>query len=218
MATQKISEMTEAIILQDEDYVPIVQANLNKKIKVEFLRDYNKLHNRSTLNGVIIEGNKLLQDYKIVVEEQGVKINTSTSTLELSVPTNQELEQRAEVNKAITIATADKMAKETAHQTMSKEYQPNSQDKLLEGENQPVSYRAVKEYVDTLESKVDGNKTETDSKISALGENKLDKNQGAENNGKIMMINEIGELVPASQIKIFYSEENKTLNISTIFN
>ena len=177
MATQKISEMTEAIILQDEDYVPIVQSELNKKIKIEYLRDYNKLHNKPTLNGVTIENNKKLSDYNVVKANQGIKVNSSTNqTLELEVPTNQELEQRSDVNKAITIATADKMAKETAHQTMSKEYQPNSQDKLKEGEKQPVSYKAVKEYVDTLESKVDENERDIENKHAAL-ENKVNENE-----------------------------------------
>ena len=177
MATQKISEMTEAIILQDEDYVPIVQSELNKKIKIEYLRDYNKLHNKPTLNGITIENNKLLKDYNITKENQGIQINGDTfQTLELEVPTNQELEQRADVNKAITIATADKMAKETAHQTMSKEYQPNSQDKLKEGEKQPVSYKAVKEYVDTLESKVNENEIDIENKHLAL-ETKVDENE-----------------------------------------
>ena len=172
MATQKISEMTEAIILQDEDYVPIVQSELNKKIKIEYLRDYNKLHNKPTLNGVTIENNKKLSDYNVVKANQGIKVNSSTKqTLELEVPTNQELEQRSDVNKAITIATADKMAKETAHQTMSKEYQPNSQDKLKEGEKQPVSYKAVKDYVDVLENKVNENERDIEAKVRVVNEN-----------------------------------------------
>lgn len=171
MATQKISEMTETIILQDEDYVPIVQSELNKKIKIEYLRDYNKLHNKPTLNGVTIENNKKLSDYNVVKANQGIKVNSSTNqTLELEVPTNQELEQRSDVNKAITIATADKMAKETAHQIMSKEYQPNSQDNLAEGENQPVSYKAVKDYVDVLENKVDENERDIEDKVQKLDE------------------------------------------------
>ena len=177
MATQKISEMTETIVLQDEDYVPIVQSGLNRKIKIEYLRDYNKLHNKPTLNGVTIENNKKLSDYNVVKANQGIKVNSGTNqTLELEVPTNQELEQRLDVNKAITIATADKMAKETAHQTMSKEYQPNSQDNLTEGENQPVSYKAVKTYVDLLESKVDTNESDIESKHTTLN-NKVDKNE-----------------------------------------
>ena len=177
MATQKISEMTEAIILQDEDYVPIVQSELNKKIKIEYLRDYNKLHNKPTLNGVTIENNKKLSDYNVVKANQGIKVNSSTNqTLELEVPTNQELEQRSDVNKAITITTADKMAKETAHQTMSKEYQPNSQDKLKEGEKQPVSYKAVKDYVDVLENKVDENERDIEEKYSTLN-SKVDENE-----------------------------------------
>ena len=177
MATQKISEMTEAIILQDEDYVPIVQSELNKKIKIEYLRDYNKLHNKPTLNGVTIENNKKLSDYNVVKANQGIKVNSSTNqTLELEVPTKQELEQRSDVNKAITIATADKMAKETAHQTMSKEYQPNSQDKLKEGEKQPVSYKAVKDYVDVLENKVDENERDIEGKYSTLN-SKVDENE-----------------------------------------
>ena len=184
MATQKISEMTEAIILQDEDYVPIVQSELNKKIKIEYLRDYNKLHNKPTLNGVTIENNKKLSDYNVVKANQGIKVNSSTKqTLELEVPTKQELEQRSDVNKAITIATADKMAKETAHQTMSKGYAPNSQPLLTQGENQPVSYKAVKDYVDILETKVDTNESDIESKVSALGteidtlETKVDTNE-----------------------------------------
>lgn len=171
MATQKISEMTETIVLQDEDYVPIVQSGLNRKIKIEYLRDYNKLHNKPTLNGVTIENNKKLSDYNVVKANQGIKVNSNTNqTLELEVPTNQELEQRSDVNKAITIATADKMAKETAHQTMSKEYQPNSQDNLTEGENQPVSYKAVKDYVDVLENKVDENERDIEDKVQKLDE------------------------------------------------
>ena len=178
MATQKISEMTEAIILQDEDYVPIVQSELNKKIKIEYLRDYNKLHNKPTLNGVTIENNKKLSDYNVVKANQGIKVNSSTKqTLELEVPTNQELEQRSDVNKAITIATADKMAKETAHQTMSKEYQPNSQDKLKEGEKQPVSYKAVKDYVDVLENKVDENERDIEAKVTALDQKTSQKDE-----------------------------------------
>lgn len=177
MATQKISEMTETIILQDEDYVPIIQSGLNRKIKIEYLRDYNKLHNKPTLNGVTIENNKKISDYNVVKANQGIKVNSGTNqTLELEVPTNQELEQRLDVNKAITIATADKMAKETAHQTMSKEYQPNSQDNLAEGENQPVSYKAVKTYVDLLESKVDTNESDIESKHTTLN-NKVDENE-----------------------------------------
>ena len=177
MATQKISEMTEAIILQDEDYVPIVQSELNKKIKIEYLRDYNKLHNKPTLNGVTIENNKKLSDYNVVKANQGIKVNSSTNqTLELEVPTNQELEQRSDVNKAITIAIADKMAKETAHQTMSKEYQPNSQDKLKEGEKQPVSYKAVKDHVDVLENKVAENERDIEGKYSTLN-SKVDENE-----------------------------------------
>lgn len=184
MATQKISEMTEAIILQDEDYVPIVQSELNKKIKIEYLRDYNKLHNKPTLNGVTIENNKKLSDYNIIKANQGIKVNSNTNqTLELEVPSSAEMEARSAVNKAITIATADKMAKETAHQTMSKEYTPNSQALLTQGENQPVSYKAVKDYVDTLEVKVDTNESDIESKVSALGteidtlETKVDTNE-----------------------------------------
>ena len=174
MATQKISEMTEAIILQDEDYVPIVQSNLNKKIKIELLRDYNQLHNKPILNGVTIENNKKLSDYNVVKANQGIKVNSSTNqTLELEVPSSTEMEERSAVNKAITIATADKMAKETAHQTMTKEYLPNSQANLKEGENQPVSYKAVKTYVDLLESKVDINE-ESISKLSDEIANKSD--------------------------------------------
>ena len=177
MATQKISEMTEAIILQDEDYVPIVQSELNKKIKIEFLRDYNKLHNKPTLNGVTIENNKKLSDYNVVKTNQGIKVNSSTNqTLELEVPSSTEMEKRSAVNKAITIATADKMAKETAHQTMTKEYLPNSQDKLKEGENQPVSYKAVKEYVDILENKVDENERDIEEKHTILN-SKVDENE-----------------------------------------
>lgn len=182
MATQKISEMTEAIILQDEDYVPIVQSGLNRKIKIEYLRDYNKLHNKPTLNGVTIENNKKLSDYNVVKANQGIKVNSNTNqTLELEVPTNQELEQRSDVNKAITIATADKMAKETAHQTMSKEYQPNSQDNLTEGENQPVSYKAVKDYVDVLENKVDENERDIEDKVQKLDEKTAAKDSELEN-------------------------------------
>ena len=182
MATQKISEMTEAIILQDEDYAPIVQSNLNKKIKIELLRDYNKLHNKPTLNGVTIENNKKLSDYNVVKANQGIKVNSSTNqTLELEVPGSTEMEERSAVNKAITIATADKMAKETAHQTMTKEYLPNSQANLKEGENQPVSYKAVKTYVDLLESKVDTNESDIESKYTNLSNNKLDKTGNASN-------------------------------------
>ena len=177
MATQKISEMTEAIILQDEDYVPIVQSELNKKIKIEYLRDYNKLHNKPTLNGVTIENNKKLSDYNVVKANQGIKVNSNTNqTLELEVPSSTEMEARSAVNKAITIVTADKMAKETAHQTMSKEYQPNSQDKLKEGEKQPVSYKAVKDYVDVLENKVDENERDIEEKYSTLN-SKVDENE-----------------------------------------
>ena len=182
MATQKISEMTETIVLQDEDYVPIVQSGLNRKIKIEYLRDYNKLHNKPTLNGVTIENNKKLSDYNVVKANQGIKVNSNTNqTLELEVPTNQELEQRSDVNKAITIATADKMAKETAHQTMSKEYQPNSQDNLTEGENQPVSYKAVKDYVDVLENKVDENERDIEDKVQKLDEKTAAKDSELEN-------------------------------------
>ena len=182
MATQKISEMTEAIILQDEDYAPIVQSNLNKKIKIELLRDYNKLHNKPTLNGVTIENNKKLSDYNVVKANQGIKVNSSTNqTLELEVPSSTEMEERSAVNKAITIATADKMAKETAHQTMTKEYLPNSQANLKEGENQPVSYKAVKTYVDLLESKVDTNESDIESKYTNLSNNKLNKTGNASN-------------------------------------
>lgn len=165
MAVQKISEMTNAVILLDEDYVPILQSGLNKIVQVKLLRDYNKLHNKPTLNKTIIENNKLLKDYNVVKIGQGIKINDKDmQTLELEVPTALELEQRSDINKAITVKTADKMAKETAHQTMSKEYQPNSQLLLSEGELQPVSYKAVKEYVDTLEAKVDENERDIEQK------------------------------------------------------
>lgn len=182
MATQKISEMTEAVILQDEDYAPIIQSDLNKKIKIELLRDYNKLHNKPALNGVTIENNKKLSDYNVVKANQGIKVNSSTNqTLELEVPSSTEMEKRSAVNKAITIATADKMAKETAHQTMTKEYLPNSQTNLKEGENQPVSYKAVKTYVDLLESKVNTNESDIESKYTNLSNNKLDKTGNASN-------------------------------------
>ena len=58
---------------------------------------------------------------------------------------------------------------------MSKEYNPNGQTYLSEGENQPVSYKAVKEYVDTLESKVDANEEDIENKHAAL-ESKVDEN------------------------------------------
>lgn len=176
MAVIKISEMTEAIILQDEDYVPILQSNLNKKVKIELLRDYNKLHNKPILNGVTIENSKTISDYNIVKENQGIQINEDKKTLELETLGSIEIENRADVNKAITIKTADKTAKETAHQDMSKEYNPNGQTYLSEGENQPVSYKAVKEYVDTLESKVDANEEDIENKYAAL-ESKVDENE-----------------------------------------
>ena len=265
MATIKISEMTDALILQDEDYIPILQANLNKKVTVELLRDYNKLHNKPTLNNITIENDKNIKDYNLVKENQGIKVNDDNQTLELETLGSIEIENRADVNKAITIKTADKTAKETAHQTMSKEYRPNDQARLSEGENQPVSYKAVKEYVDTLESKVDENerdieakhaalenkvdenesdienkhtlldnkvdenkrdiedkvqqldkktsakdseleelintnKEDTDAQITDLENKKLDKNQGAENIGKVMVVNEEGNLVPDKNI------------------
>lgn len=177
MATQKISEMTEASILLDEDYVPIVQAGVNKKTKTELFRDYDKLHNKPTINGVTVEQNKTIDDYNITKENQGIKTNDATKqTLELEVPTDLEMESRADVNKAVTVKTADKMAKETAHQEMSKEYLPNEQEKLTQGENQPVSYKAVKGYVDSLETKVDENELDIENKHTALNE-KVDANE-----------------------------------------
>lgn len=184
MITQKISEMTEATVLQDEDLIPIVQSNLNKKVKVALLRDYNLLKNLPLINNVTLQGNKNLKDLNVIEPNQGIIINSSTNkTLQLEPPTTTEMEQRSNVNKAITVKTADKMAKETAHQTMSKEYAPNSQPLLTQGENQPVSYKAVKDYVDTLETKVDTNESDIESKVSALGteidtlETKVDENE-----------------------------------------
>ena len=176
MAVIKISEMTDAILLQDNDYVPILQNGLNKKVKVELLRDYDKLHNKPTINGVTVEHNKTITDYNVVKENQGIQINEDNKTLELETLGSIEIENRADVNKAITIKTADKTAKETAHQTMSKEYRPNDQAYLSEGENQPVSYKAVKEYVDTLETKVDENERDIEAKHTAL-EEKVDTNE-----------------------------------------
>ena len=176
MAVIKISEMTDAILLQDNDHIPILQNGLNKKVKVELLRDYDKLHNKPIINGVTVEHNKTITDYNVVKENQGIQINEDNKTLELETLGSIEIENRADVNKAITIKTADKTAKETAHQTMSKEYQPNDQTYLSEGENQPVSYKAVKEYVDTLEAKVDENERDIEAKHSAL-EEKVDTNE-----------------------------------------
>lgn len=176
MAVIKISEMTDATILQDEDYLPILQNNLNKKTKIELLRDYNKLHNKPILNGITIENSKTIFDYNIVKENQGIQINEDKKTLELETLGSIEIENRADVNKAVTIKTVDKTAKETAHQDMSKTYDPNGQTHLTEGENQPVSYKAVKKYVDTLESKVDANEQDIEDKYAAL-ESKVDENE-----------------------------------------
>lgn len=192
MATIKISEMTDALILQDEDYIPILQADLNKKVTVELLRDYNKLHNKPTLNNITIEKDKNIKDYNIVKENQGIKVNDDNQTLELETLGSIEIENRVDVNKAITIKTADKTAKETAHQTMSKEYRPNDQEHLSEGENQPVSYKAVKEYVDTLESKVDENERDIEAKHTAL-ENKVDENERDIENKHTVLDNKVDE-------------------------
>lgn len=75
MATQKISEMTEAILLENNDVLPIVQNGVNKKVKIQLLRDYEKLLNKPTLNNVTIEGNKSLDDFKIFGTEQDVENN-----------------------------------------------------------------------------------------------------------------------------------------------
>lgn len=216
MATQKISEMTEAIILQDEDYAPIIQSDLNKKIKIELLRDYNKLHNKPTLNGVTIENNKNLADYNITQANQGIKINDNTKqTLELETLTATEMEQRAEVNKAVTVATADKMAKETAHQQMSKDYLPNTQDKLTEGEKQPVSYKAVKDYVDVLENKVDENERDIEAKVIALDQKTSQKDEELE---ELINTNEqdIEQKVSSLQETVNNNKQNIEQKINTL--
>lgn len=208
MATQKISEMTEAILLENNDVIPIVQSGVNKKVKARLLKDYENLLNKPTLNNVTIEDNKKLDDFNITKENQGIKINQNTlQTLELEIPTDLEIQTRADVNKAITIAVADKMAKETAHQEMSKEYDPNSQELLTEGENQPVSYRAAKEYIDKLENKVNENKDASDIEIQNLKQKNSDLTESIniaaeqlnKNSENIEQFSNIFEITPSQQ-------------------
>lgn len=230
MAVQKISEMTSATVLLDEDIVPILQSNTNKKITVSLLRDYNKLKNMPSINGVTLVGDKKLNNLNIIESNQGIIINSNTQkTLKLDPPTDLEMETRADVNKPITVKTADKMAKETAHQEMSDSYNPNSQDNLSQGEVQPVSYKAVKQYIGEVKNELN-NKINLKAPINsptftgtpktpdvAKGTNNtqiantayvqtelldyVKKNQGTTNSGKFLGINEQG-LVENKEVSV----------------
>lgn len=230
MAVQKISEMTSATVLLDEDIIPILQSNTNKKITVSLLRDYNKLKNMPSINGVTLVEDKKLNDLNIIESNQGIIINSNTKkTLKLDPPTDLEMETRANVNKPITVKTADKMAKETAHQEMSDTYNPNSQANLTQGESQPVSYKAAKQYIEEIKEELNNEinlKAPTNSPTFtgtpkapdvAKGTNNtqiantayvqtelldyIKKNQGTNNSGKFLGINEQG-LVENKEVSI----------------
>ena len=230
MATQKISEMTSATVLLDEDIIPILQSNTNKKITVSLLRDYNKLKNMPSINGITLVGDKKLNDLNIIESNQGIIINSNTQkTLKLDPPTDLEMETRANVNKPITVKTADKMAKETAHQEMSDTYNPNSQANLTQGESQPVSYKAAKQYIEEVKEELNneidlkaftnsptftgtpkapnvakGTSNTQIANTAYVQTELLDyikKNQGTNNSGKFLGINEQG-LVENKEVSI----------------
>lgn len=125
-----ISELTEALALNNSDVFPVVTGGATKKVSLQTLKDsmpsgassYNDLTNKPTIGGTTVQGDKTLADYgldlsgkqDVLTDGDGITILNNVISADLSVHTaNANLTTSGWSNKIQTVTVAGLQASDT---------------------------------------------------------------------------------------------------------